>query len=303
MPESKEERDKLIFDLVLLHQLLLERFKLYQTATFNPVLREAARAVRLTLSKIDYETVRELSRKELNQLVNTLSTIDVFDEHIEEQKRVLERLSFIETETYHNIITVVSEKKIRSANAEAIWTFTRNEPLAASFLFGALDAFRKRIGMLFAQTVHKNYVAGASVAILKNEIIGTRSKSFRDGLLSRVKKQSDVLMNSLIQHVSSISNEKVASLAYTRYEWVSMLESTTCAVCEGLHGEIFNLGEGPRPPIHYNCGCSMVPIEGTGRTTPPLNEWMDAQTSEFKRALNRPLSLSEYDDQVTKLGE
>jgi hypothetical protein len=43
-----------------------------------------------------------------------------------------------------------------------------------------------------------------------------------------------------------------------QYQWKSTLDSRTCAICQGLSNEIFNVNEGPLPPAHPSCRCTVV---------------------------------------------
>jgi hypothetical protein len=43
-----------------------------------------------------------------------------------------------------------------------------------------------------------------------------------------------------------------------KIRWSSVLEPTTCPVCEGLHGQVFTSETVPAYPQHANCNCSLI---------------------------------------------
>jgi SPP1 gp7 family putative phage head morphogenesis protein len=43
-------------------------------------------------------------------------------------------------------------------------------------------------------------------------------------------------------------------------QWVATLDSRTTEICRGLDGQVFPLNSGPRPPAHFACRSTMVPV-------------------------------------------
>jgi len=76
------------------------------------------------------------------------------------------------------------------------------------------------------------------------------------------KAQANALSTTLISHISNASREELVSSnpdIIDGVEWVSVIDGTTDDECIALDGKIFAVGEGPRPPIHYNCRCTTIP--------------------------------------------
>lgn len=44
------------------------------------------------------------------------------------------------------------------------------------------------------------------------------------------------------------------------YQYSAILDDRTTEICAGLHGKIFNAGDEPIPPLHFNCRSILVPI-------------------------------------------
>ncbi len=41
--------------------------------------------------------------------------------------------------------------------------------------------------------------------------------------------------------------------------WVTQLEEGTCGYCEDNNGEVYDQGEAPECPAHFNCNCEVIP--------------------------------------------
>lgn len=46
---------------------------------------------------------------------------------------------------------------------------------------------------------------------------------------------------------------RIVAIVYERW-WTADLP-TSCNRCRGLNGTVWRAGEGPRPPLHFNCHC------------------------------------------------
>lgn len=44
------------------------------------------------------------------------------------------------------------------------------------------------------------------------------------------------------------------------YQYSAILDDRTSEICEGLHGKVFELGNEPIPPMHFNCRSLLIPI-------------------------------------------
>jgi SPP1 gp7 family putative phage head morphogenesis protein len=45
-----------------------------------------------------------------------------------------------------------------------------------------------------------------------------------------------------------------------KYRYLATLDSRTSAICRSLDGKEFKYGEGPMPPVHFNCRSTTIPI-------------------------------------------
>ena len=57
---------------------------------------------------------------------------------------------------------------------------------------------------------------------------------------------------------------------------VAILDSRTTKLCAGYHGKTFEVGRGPRPPLHWYCRSTRVPLVGDRTPSlPNYREWLN----------------------------
>jgi hypothetical protein len=95
------------------------------------------------------------------------------------------------------------------------------------------------------------------------------------------------------------------------YQYSAILDSVTTDLCAGLHGKIFDAGDQPVPPLHFNCRSLLVPITKYESYEPdtkvgsiPIDKFIDDRIGDgFSRyALpekKKPKKVSIHDKGVT----
>lgn len=77
------------------------------------------------------------------------------------------------------------------------------------------------------------------------------------------KRQADTLVRTVTNGVGDSTRRLVYrenADIIEKERWVSTLDGRTSAVCQARDGDEYPVGEGPRPPAHYNCRSLRVPV-------------------------------------------
>ena len=77
------------------------------------------------------------------------------------------------------------------------------------------------------------------------------------------KVQAEALVRTAVAHVSNRSRDLLyrdGASVLAGVEWVSTLDGRTTPTCRALDGQVFPIDSGPRPPAHYQCRSTTVPI-------------------------------------------
>ena len=68
------------------------------------------------------------------------------------------------------------------------------------------------------------------------------------------------VMRTIAQGTISTAEINTAAEIADRYRYVAILDTRTTVRCRGLNGRIYQVGEGPLPPQHYNCRSEVQPV-------------------------------------------
>jgi len=109
-----------------------------------------------------------------------------------------------------------------------------------------------RIGMMGA--VKKGISAGEDLPS-----IGRRLRK----VTSLKRKQAEYIARTAVSSV--VNNAKQAVFLQNKnlvkeIQYVSTLDTRTTLICINLDGQIFIVGRGPRPPMHFNCRSTTIPV-------------------------------------------
>jgi len=106
------------------------------------------------------------------------------------------------------------------------------------------------------------------------------------------RRDAAMIVRTAVTHVAARAVQ-AAGMAnptiFDRMIWQAILDSRTSAICLDLHGDIFPIDRGPRPPAHPFCRSQMGlvaigddPVETTG------DEWLAAQSTEMQDSILGP---------------
>jgi SPP1 gp7 family putative phage head morphogenesis protein len=111
-------------------------------------------------------------------------------------------------------------------------------------------------------------------------------KAIRD--TKAVARTATTLVNARARELSYRGNDDIIK----GVEYVATLDDRTTVICMSLDGNIYPIGEGPRPPQHWNCRSTTVPVvkswEEMGIPAQDLNQEqrasLDGQVTGVKNA-------------------
>lgn len=92
-------------------------------------------------------------------------------------------------------------------------------------------------------------------------IRGTRKNGYKDGLMEVTARQAKTIVRTTVQHAAMQGKAEFANDnadIIKGEQWLSTLDSLTSSQCRSLDQTIFELGKGPRPPLHHNCRSTVL---------------------------------------------
>lgn len=206
------------------------------------------------------------------------------------------RLNVIQTDLSSNAIDILQYESqfqaelLRKFSISSSFTASLVNPELAktlvfnSFMVGDLyqDAYAK-----MSSSLQNDLAVKIRMAVLEGKTGNDVSRQVREKMITFSDNQLDSLTRTLIQNATNLGTEetyKTSDIEYIQY--CAILDSRTTPLCRGLNGNVYPVGDGPRPPMHYNCRSFTIPVDSPKglKTDATYNDFFNRQ--EDKTGLN-----------------
>ena len=150
-------------------------------------------------------------------------------------------------------------------------------------------------------TIRAGWSQGKTNQQLVQEIIGTKARNYKDGVLNTTRRNASTVVRTSVQHAASAARQETWEAnrdVVDKYEFLATLDRSTSPQCRALDGQIFEFGKGPIPPIHPNCRSTTIPVLNdkysflsTGRTRSGETGPVSADQSYYDWLKRQPVSV------------
>lgn len=130
-----------------------------------------------------------------------------------------------------------------------------------------LDQWFRDLSADAARRVQTQVAVGLAQSETTEQIVrrvrGTQANGFSDGALQTTRHQAEALVRTVVNHASTQTREATYAEnadVIKGVRWVSTLDTRTSEICISRDGQVYPVGEGPRPPAHPNCRSTTVPV-------------------------------------------
>ena len=292
-----------LYDALIKHQVMLERLKTGRSSLFNKYLLEIDEELKRQLVFKSVSNIGDLNKKQIKEFIKTLKNAysTTFNKYIAEFIRWLEAFMRADREIFSSIYSELSgleegPRRIAAATPfDLLWAKSLLAPLGANGMLPKVFLYSFTISATNAleREITKAWVNKATAEELIKIISGTRALKNKDGLLSKLYNQNNAVSNTLIQHFAVQANAAIASKFFDEYEWLSILDNVTTAICWARDGLRWKYGKGPLPPAHIGCRSDVCPVvDGQPMPQETFAAWLKRQGAEFKSTA--PLTLEEF---------
>ena len=239
------------------HAIFVQRFSGQQVAKMNAQLLALRRRLIKKLRKVD---TTNFTKKRLEVLVTQLNVL--LDKGYNQIGKEF-RLDIKDFAAYEAEFS----KRMFDNATKTSFTLPSNTLIEASVLQTPLKLSSKNIKFTTAlKTLSKANKKRIINTITDGIIAGEPTK----GIIKQLREQGHIeerhasaLVRTTTNHVSTqarqatIDNNKdiIESV-----EWVSTLDGKTTSTCQALDGKVFPIDSGPRPPMHWGCRSTVIPI-------------------------------------------
>ena len=118
----------------------------------------------------------------------------------------------------------------------------------------AMSVFTRSTSSTINRTIQSGIAQGQTTTEIVNEVSRV--------ITHRTKAQAEALVRTLANHAGTVARDAVYqanSDIIESEEFVATLDIHTTDTCAGFDGQFFDLGQGPKPPLHYQCRSVRIP--------------------------------------------
>lgn len=167
-------------------------------------------------------------------------------------------LSKSEAQTLAGIIETVAPVQISAAlpTNESLRSIALTRPFEGRVMRDWAKKMASDDLARIGNAIQLGMVAGEDIPSITKRVLGTKALRGADGMTEVTRRQATAIVRTAVMHISSESNAALmaanADIALEEY-FVATLDSRTTPICKSLDGKRFELGKGPRPPLHWQC--------------------------------------------------
>lgn len=139
---------------------------------------------------------------------------------------------------------------------EKLEVIVKNKPFEGRTLKEWSDSIEQADLQRIGDQVKIGLVQGESSKDIARRVVGTAKLKGRDGVTQITRRQAEAITRTATIHTSNTARSeylKDNSDLFDEELYVATLDGRTTAVCRANDGKRFPVGEGPQPPLHFNC--------------------------------------------------
>lgn len=288
-----------LYDIAVRKAAFVEGVKLNQIGSLNTVLAQLSDEIEDLFKRVRFKTLDGLTKAQLNKLLVELRELQgrIYTKYTEtliedlrsfmtvgaEVSRIVyatakveldddpedeepmdeeEALSIIEDTNEEETLVPLFGLSVATSN-DKLWSATVNAPMPANgiYIVPFIKGFSVSAQANIENLIRRGYANRWTVAEVVQAITG-RTVQGTGGAIQRIEAQGAAVVATAMQHVDSIVGAATASALFSRYRWISVMDSSTTEICRSRNRHIYRYGSGPLPPAHIKCRSTVAPIVG-----------------------------------------
>lgn len=259
----------LLIDANTVHQVQVVRVGEQAARKSLKTLSQARDAIKKELLKVDsLKTKKQL--RELNKALEK-KLIKILQQYPELLTKDFRKFISAEYEFQKKTITAAIEQAqaVKVPTQKDALTYLANTPMAigtkgaAVSLTDMLKDFAPTEAKRVTARVTSGFYSGETTQQIAQAIVGTARNKYKDGLLNVTKSNAFTMAKTGVTHLQQAAktefNNSNDDIVWG-YEIVATLDSRTSDTCRARDGQQIKGQIGPKPPFHYNCRSTTVPV-------------------------------------------
>jgi SPP1 gp7 family putative phage head morphogenesis protein len=196
--------------------------------------------------------VRELRRRALTEAFGTLR-----DE--------LKQLVVAEAEWAARAVQTVSpvQMSVTLPEPNTLRALVTHRPFEGAVLSQWAQTVTRSDVQRIYRAVQLGMVQGEPLPMITRRVVGTAAQRGANGLTQMTRNHLTTITRTAVHSMANAAQSQTwqeNSDIFTHERFTATLDARTTPICRSEDGKIYKVGEGPTPPLHYNCRSVRVPV-------------------------------------------
>jgi SPP1 gp7 family putative phage head morphogenesis protein len=295
--------DGRLLDQFTRRQIFNQRFAASLTRKSLPYLAEMRREIGLAL------LAANLSGEDAASLATALAAVEVAAIAVTDRMLIAimpDLLGFADAESAfaRKALAGATDARVDNAKRSVVAKGVRTEKLELISGKKVTKSTIPQMFRLFANGISREVSTSVTAGIISKTPTPDIVRLAEALINTRAKAQADTLMRTSANHAGSVARSATyaANKGVVQAEkFVAILDSNTTITCASLDGQIFPIGDGPHPALHWGCRSVRVPLvlqgvalnlPGGGRTAATVKP-LDARTTYGGWLKQQPASVQD----------
>lgn len=152
---------------------------------------------------------------------------------------------------------------LRVLNPDAVFAAIESKPLQGKFIKEWVDKLNADSFARIQDAVRMGLVEGEEYKDVVKRVTGAKTLQYTDGVNALNARQTQAVVLTAMAHATNTAREVFYNEnkdLIKGVQWVSVLDGRTTLICKSRDGKIYPVNSGVRPPAHFRCRSTTVPI-------------------------------------------
>lgn len=247
-----------LIDASTRHAVFVQRFAGGQIKEILPLLEKMRRT---TVSQLKKQSVTKASRRTQRRILREIDAAikELYDQLSLKVKGNMKEFAASEAEFSARMFQKGTDISFKEPTSTQIASAVFTSPLLLLDdeldIEQALRQLSKAKRRQIVNTIKDGIIAGKASASIVDDINFVTTKIQTNHASTLVRTITNHVSNAARQATIDANDDVIKGV-----EWVSTLDGGTTPTCQALDGREFERDKGPRPPIHWACRSTVIPV-------------------------------------------
>lgn len=250
-----------LLERLIRHQVMIQRLSSGKIKRALPILRQLAKDLRARIAAgeaTEFAMGRMLTLERDIQVLVT-EAADSIQQQLELEAFATQEIDF----TQRLLGAAVTVDLAQGINTDMVAAVTTRRQLS---LVSGDKVKRLTVPQMFDElsaAVGRDALRTVQAGVIEGRTQQDMARDVARMVTTRSRRQAETVIRTAVNGIGGAARNEVFAANSDIIEgekWTSTLDGRTTPVCRSRDGEVYPLGQGPRPPAHYGCRSLMRPV-------------------------------------------